>query len=130
MSGNFSDFEHGARADCYSCCRKIYGPKIEASYHAIRYSSSFCFCALASYQFRKRDLGRLYLLGLTSRPLGPAREADAKKAFHQLELAYGQSDPMRRDSLLPDLAKTGFEAGLIDDAKKYAEKMLDDDNEG
>ncbi|WP_442508212.1 tetratricopeptide repeat protein [Novipirellula sp. SH528] len=72
-------------------------------------------------------LGHLYSLGLTSRPMGPEREANATKAFRQFELAYEHLVPMRRDTLLSDLAKTGLEAGLIDDAKKYAELMLDDD---
>lgn len=37
---------------------------------------------------------------------------------------------MERDALLQNLAKTAFEAGLIDDAKKYAEEMLGDDAPG
>ena len=73
------------------------------------------------------SLGRLYSLGLTSLPMGPARKAAATKAFQQYESAYHRSESMGKDALLSDLAKTAFEAGLIDDAKSYAEKMLDDD---
>ncbi len=76
------------------------------------------------------SLGRLYMLGLTSLPMGPEREANAKKAFRRFELAFGHSDPMQQNALLSDLAKAGLEAGLIDDAKNYAQKMLNDDTAG
>jgi hypothetical protein len=67
---------------------------------------------------------------LISLPDGPTKKAAAEKAFRQYEWAYDRSEPMGKDSLLSDLAKTAFEAGLIDEAKKYAEKMLDDDAAG
>ena len=76
------------------------------------------------------SLGQLYSLELTSLPVGPVRKAAAEKAFRQYELAYDLSDAMKRDALLSDLAKTAFAAGLIDDAKKLAAKMLDDDAAG
>jgi hypothetical protein len=76
------------------------------------------------------SLGQLYSLGLTSLPMGPARTAAAKKAFRQYELAYDRSNPMGSASLLSDLATTAFEAGLIDDATEFAEKMLDNDAAG
>jgi hypothetical protein len=76
------------------------------------------------------SLGQLYSLGLTGISDGPARKTAARKAFRQYELAYDRSEPMRKDALLTDLAKSAFEAGLLDDAKKYAEEMLDDDAPG
>lgn len=76
------------------------------------------------------SLGQLYSLGLTSLPTGPVRKAAAKKAFRQYELAYDRAESMERDALLSDLAKTALDAGLIDDAKNFAEKMLDDDAAG
>lgn len=76
------------------------------------------------------SLGRLYSLGLMSIAMGPVRNAAAKKAFQQYELAYDHSDSMGRDALVSDLAKAAFDAGLIDDAKKFAERMLEGDAAG
>ena len=76
------------------------------------------------------SLGHLYSLGLMSLPAGPARNAAAEKAFQQYKLAYDLSDASERDALLVSLAKTAFAAGLNDDAKAYATKMLDDDTAG
>ncbi|WP_146580559.1 RNA polymerase subunit sigma-24 [Neorhodopirellula pilleata] len=76
------------------------------------------------------SLGQLYSLGMTSLPMGPVRTAAAAKAFRHYELAYDRSDPMESDSLLAALAATAFEAGQIDDAKKFAEMMLVDDATG
>ena len=76
------------------------------------------------------SLGRLYSLGLTSLHPGSARKSAAEKAFHQYELAYKFSDAEERKILLDDLAKTAFEAGLFDDAKKFAEEMLHDQTAG
>mgnify|MGYP001338125743 CR=1 FL=1 len=73
------------------------------------------------------SLGQLYSLGLMSLPAGPARKAAAEKAFQQYKLAYDLSDALERDALLVGLAKTAFAAGLNDDAKAFATKMLDDD---
>lgn len=76
------------------------------------------------------SLGQLYALGLIGLPDGPAKEAAAEQAFRQYQLAYDRSEPMEQDTLLSDLAKTAFEADLIEEAKKYAEKMLDDETTG
>ena len=76
------------------------------------------------------SLGQIYSLGLSSLPMGTARTTAAKKAFGQYKFAYDRSSPTRRDSLLSDLAKTAFEAGLIDEAKKFTEKMLDNEDAG
>lgn len=73
------------------------------------------------------SLGQLYSLGLMSLPAGPARKAAAEKAFQQYKLSYDLSDTLERDALLVGLAKTAFAAGLNDDAKAFATKMLDDD---
>ncbi|SFJ55859.1 hypothetical protein [Planctomicrobium piriforme] len=75
-------------------------------------------------------LGQLYALELMSLPAGDARKVTAEKAFRQYELAYDLSEEMRRDALLPDLATTAFEAGLNNDAKKFATKMLENDAAG
>lgn len=76
------------------------------------------------------SLGQLYALELMFLPEGPARQATAKKAFRQFASAYELSDPMERDALLSDMAKTALAAGLTDEAKKRAEEMLEDDSEG
>lgn len=75
-------------------------------------------------------LGRVYSLEVMSNSTGPKRKAAAKKAFQQYELAYERSESIGRDALLPDLAKSAFDAGMIDDAEKFAEKMLEDVAEG
>lgn len=77
-----------------------------------------------------RSLGRLYSLRLIRLHVGPEHKALAEKAFQQYQLAYDLSDPMGKDALLSDLAKTAFAAGLVDDAKRYAKLMLDDDTAG
>jgi tetratricopeptide (TPR) repeat protein len=74
------------------------------------------------------SLGELYSLGLMRVPAGPARKAAAIKAFQQFKLAYDLSDAVKRDALLVSLAKTTCAAGLNDDAKAFATKMLDEDN--
>lgn len=76
------------------------------------------------------SLGQLYSLDLMSLPAGPARKAVADKAFQQFKLAYDRSDALARDSLLIRLAKTAFAAGLNDDAKAFATKLLEDDAAG
>lgn len=76
------------------------------------------------------SLGQLYSLGLPFLPSGQARKAAAEKAFQQYRLAYDLSDSMKANALLYNLAKTAFAAGLIDDAKKFATKMLKDDSVG
>lgn len=76
------------------------------------------------------SLGQLYSLDLMSLPAGEARQPTAEKAFRQYESAYELSEGMAKDALLSALAKTALEAGLVDDAKKFAEKMLDDDEAG
>ena len=73
------------------------------------------------------SLGQLYSLESLSLPTEPARKSAAEKAFRQYELAYKRSEPLRRDALLADLAKTALDAGRIDEAKKFAEKMLEGD---
>lgn len=76
------------------------------------------------------SLGQLYSLELMSLPGGPSRKAAADKAFQQYKLAYDLSDAMERDPLLASLAKAAFAAGLNDDAKTFATKMLEDNTEG
>ena len=76
------------------------------------------------------SLGQLYSLELMSLPAGPVRKAAADKAFQQYKLAYKLSEAMGRDALLVDLAKTAFAAGLNDEAKAFAMKMLEDDSVG
>ena len=76
------------------------------------------------------SLGQLYSLELMSLPAGPVRKAAADKAFQQYKLAYDLSDAVERDALLVSLAKTAFAAGLNDDAKTFATKMLEDDTAG
>lgn len=75
-------------------------------------------------------LGQLYSLELMSLPESPAKKAMAEKAFRQYELACDLSDAQGRDALLSALAKAAFAAGLIDDARKAAEKMLEDEEAG
>ncbi len=70
------------------------------------------------------SLGQLYSLGLTSLANGDERIAAARKAFNQYQRAYDGADASSRGTLLSDLAKTAFEAGLFDEAKKYADEML------
>jgi len=77
-----------------------------------------------------RLLGRLYSLELMSLPEGAVRKAAADKAYHQYKLAYDLSNAVGRDAILDNLARTAFAAGLNDDAKAYATKMLDDDTDG
>ncbi|MCA9093933.1 MAG: hypothetical protein KDA68_10630 [Planctomycetaceae bacterium] len=76
------------------------------------------------------SLGRLYSLELISLPEGPLHRTTADKAFRQLESAYGLSDPIGKDALLSDLAKTAFAAGLMHEAKKWAEETLENDSDG
>lgn len=76
------------------------------------------------------SLGQLYSLGQMSLATEPQLTVAAKKAFHQYQLAYDRSDPLQRDGLLSNLAKTALDAGLIDDATKFAETMLQDDAAG
>jgi hypothetical protein len=76
------------------------------------------------------SLGQLYSLELMSLPLGPVRKAAAEKAFQQYKLAYELSNAVERDALLASLAKTAFAAGLNDEAKAFATKMLEDDAAG
>lgn len=74
------------------------------------------------------SLGQLYSLELISLPEGPVRKATAAKAFRQFELAYDLSKAIEKDSLLSYMGKTALVAGLNDDAKKLAVKVLDDDS--
>lgn len=76
------------------------------------------------------SLGQLYSLEIMRLPMGPERKATAEKAFRQFELAYKLSGDEEKDGLLSYLAKTALAAGLKDEAKKYGEKMLDDDAPG
>lgn len=76
------------------------------------------------------SLGQLYSLELTSLPAGPVRKAAADKAFQQYKLAYDLSGDVEKDAVLVDLAKTAFAAGLNDDAKAFATKLLEDDAAG
>ena len=76
------------------------------------------------------SLGQLYSLGLMSLPAGPVRTATADKAFRRFRVAYDLSKGEEQDSLLASLAKTALAAGLNDDAKTFAAKMLDDDTAG
>src|SRR6185437_7820525 len=76
------------------------------------------------------SLGQLYSLELMSLQTGQVRKAAANKAFQQYKLAYDLSNAMERDALLVSLAKTAFAAGLNDDAKAFATKMLEDDAAG
>jgi hypothetical protein len=62
-------------------------------------------------------------------PAGPERKAAAKKAFQQFQLAYDLSDGMEKDAILVSLAKTAFDAGLNDDAKAFATKLLEGDGD-
>ena len=72
------------------------------------------------------SLGQLYSLELISLPAGPVRKATADKAFQRFRLAYDLSNAAEKDALLVSLAKTALAAGLNDDAKAFATKMLDD----
>jgi len=76
------------------------------------------------------SLGRLYSLGLISLPAGLDRKAAAEKAYRHFEKAFDLSAPMQQDALLSDLAKTALAAGLNDDARAAAEKMLKDNEDG
>ncbi|MEM9644623.1 MAG: RNA polymerase subunit sigma-24 [Planctomycetota bacterium] len=76
------------------------------------------------------SLGRLYSLEMSVHPQGPVRVTAAKKAFRQFKSAHRLSDPNRREVLLSDLAKTAIEAGLIDEAKKYATNMVEIHDQG
>ncbi len=76
------------------------------------------------------SLGQLYSLELSSLEEGAARQATAKKAFEQFVLAYNSSEESGQDALLANMAKSALEAGLIDDAKRFANQMLDDDAAG
>jgi len=69
-------------------------------------------------------LGHLYSLNLQRLTDGPARTAAAKKAFEQYKIAYDRSEPVTKEYLLVALAKTAFEAGLMDEAKAFAQEML------
>jgi hypothetical protein len=75
-----------------------------------------------------RSLGQLYSLGLARLPAGPPQRAAAEKAYRQYKLGYELSDAEEKETILSDLAKTAFAAGLVDDAKNLAEKMLDTDD--
>lgn len=77
-----------------------------------------------------KALGQLYSLELIGLPTGAARMEMAEKAFHQYQLAYQRSEPIGQNSLLENLAKFALEAGLIDDAKDFADTMLTDDTAG
>lgn len=76
------------------------------------------------------SLGQLYSLDLMSLPESSAKKATAEKAFRQYELAYKLSEAQGKDALLAPLAKMAFAAGLIDDARKAAAKMLEDEEGG
>lgn len=76
------------------------------------------------------SLGHLYSLELMSLPAGAEQKAVAHKAYQQFKLAYDLSEGEERDPLLVSLAKTAFAAGLNDDAKTYATKLLDEDVAG
>lgn len=76
------------------------------------------------------SLGHLYSLGLRRLPTDSARKATAEKAFRQYQLAYELSNASGRDLFLTNLAKTAFAAGRIDDARKFAQEMLDNDTPG
>lgn len=69
-------------------------------------------------------LGHLYLLGLSNQPDGPARQATAEKAYRQFEKAYDLSNAIEKDALLSYMAKTALAAGLLEDARAVAERML------
>ena len=68
-------------------------------------------------------LGQMYELDMIGR-MGESKTEAAAMALQQLEIAYDLTDGKSRDPLLSRLAKTAFEAGQSDKAKKYALKML------
>lgn len=84
----------------------------------------------ASDPYWPGSLGRLYSLELMSMQQGAERQATAKKAFEQFELAYKSSEAIEQDSLLTSMAKSALEAGLTDEAKKIAGQMLESDATG
>jgi predicted Zn-dependent protease len=48
-----------------------------------------------------------------------------KDALREYKKAYKNSNPMRANAMLPQLAKTALASGEIKDAEKYARKMLE-----
>jgi len=77
-----------------------------------------------------QSLGQIYSLQLLRLPAGTEKTAIAEKAFRQYEQAYNASEGEERDALLAYLAKTAFAANLIDEARMYANKMLENDTRG
>ncbi|TWU34331.1 tetratricopeptide repeat protein [Novipirellula artificiosorum] len=77
-----------------------------------------------------KSLGQLYSLGLFSVTDQGQRKQLAEKAFQQFDIAYHRSSTIEKDSLLESLAKSALEAGRMDDAKRFAEEMLENDEAG
>ncbi len=69
-------------------------------------------------------LGQLYSLNLQGLTDSPARTTTAKMAFEQFKMAYERSERVTKEYLLVELAKTAFEAGLMDEAEAFAQEML------
>lgn len=61
---------------------------------------------------------------------GPKKRNELlKSAFKEFERAYELADPMRKSYLRQDIAKVAIAIGDTDSAKKYANQMLEDDQE-
>ncbi len=69
-------------------------------------------------------LGHLYELEMQC-PKGESRPEAATKAFAELEKAFHlEGDELKRFWMMPNLAKTAFEAGELDKARTYAVDSL------
>jgi len=69
-------------------------------------------------------LGGLYWLNLQSLIDGPARSSIAKQAFDQYKRAYERSEPVAREFLVIDPAKSAFDAGEMDAAETFSKETL------
>ena len=69
-----------------------------------------------------RELGHLHSLGAQVSGGGDLKSAE--KALEHFQRAYGLADDSLRDSLLDYLAKAAFSADQLDQARHYAELML------
>ena len=74
-----------------------------------------------------KSLGHLYSLGMGRISDDEERKAMAEKVFQQYRIAFDASPPISQNAMLGDLAKAALLAGKIDDAKKYAQQMLNFD---